>query len=408
YRTFLGVPLVRDGACLGVINLWRRTVAPFSDQHIELLKTFADQAVIAIENVRLFTELQTRNQDLTEALEQQTATSEILRVISGSPTDLSPVLDAIVRNASTLCEAVDVSVFTIDDDRLKLAADLGRYRTMKIGQTYALTRGWVSGRSVIDRQTVHVHDLIAELTEFPDSRRLMDGQPEPYGSVLATPLVRESSVIGVITIRRTTVRPFSANKIEVLKTFADQAVIAIENVRLFNELQERNRDLTEALERQTATAEILQVISSSPTEIQPVLDAVAQSAMRLCAAYDAVIFRLEGNVLRVVAHHGTIPFSSGQIAGRETLPGRAMLEGRTIHVADLQAEREEFPVSSAVALELGFRTAVNVPLLREGVAIGTIMLRRTEVQPFTDSQLALLKTFADQAVIAIENVRLFR
>jgi GAF domain-containing protein len=200
-------------------------------------------------------------------------------------------------------------------------------------------------------------------------------------------MIREEVAIGAILIRREEVRPFSDKQIALLKTFADQAVIAIENVRLFTEIKE-------ALDQQTATSEILKVISSSPTDVQPVLDAVAESATRLCAAYDAVISRLDGDILRLVAHHGPIPAAPGLVvpATRGTVAGRTVLDRQTVHVADLQAEIEEFPEGSTFAQELGFRTILSVPLLREGVAIGSIDLRRTEVQLFTETQIALLRT----------------
>ncbi len=234
--------------------------------------------------------------------------------------------------------------------------------------------------------------------------------------ILATPLLREGVPLGTILIRRAEARPFSATQIALLETFANQAVIAIENVRLFTELQEKNQALTEthaqvteSLEQQTATAEILRVISTSPTELQPVLDAVVRSAARFCGAQDAEIYHLDGEGLKVAAHHGHISAPVGRVVPvvRGTAAGRAVLERRPVHVADFLAEAEDFPVGSALAREFGYRTGLAVPLLREGTAIGTINLRRTKMQPFADKEIALLQTFADQAVIAIENVRLF-
>ena len=264
------------------------------------------------------------------------------------------------------------------------------------------------GRAILDRHTIHVEDLAeAAKTEFPGS--------EPFRkrtgtrTFLCTPMLREGVPIGLIAIRRTEVRPFTERQIKLLETFADQAVIAIENVRLFQELKE-------SLEQQTATSEILGVIASSPTDIQPVLDTIAVSAARICGANDAVIRLVEGNVLRLRAHQGSIPsFTQAHGAesdsldrGREWIPGRAVLDRETIHIHDISAVETEFPETAARARRAGVRTALATPLLREDAAIGVIFIRRTEVNPFTEKQIALLKTFADQAVIAIENVRLFR
>src|SRR4029453_6994993 len=239
--------------------------------------------VIAIENVRLFRELQVRNRDLTEALEQQTATSEILRVIASSPTDLQPVLDVVAESAARLCEAADAHIFKIEGDVLRSAALFG---SLPVIQEVPIRRGVPAGRAVVERQPIHVHDLAAEVqTEFPE----VEAAQRRFGhrTTLAMPLLREGFPIGAILIRRMEVKPFTEKQIALLKTFADQAVIAIENVRLFNELQER-------LEQQTATSEILRVIASSPTDIQPVLDTVAENAARLCDASNSGIWRTDG------------------------------------------------------------------------------------------------------------------
>jgi GAF domain-containing protein len=396
-RTMLIVPLLREDSGIGTITIWRDIVKPFTERQIDLVKTFADQAVIAIENVRLFKELQDRNRQLTEALEQQTATSEILGVIAGSPTDIQPVLDVVVENAARLCEASDAQILRVEGDILRLAASHGPLPT---SQTRPINRQLASGRAVIDRQTIHVQDITLAEDEFPYTRTL--GIPRGIRTFLATPLLCKGDPIGAIVIRRTEVRPFSEKQIALLKTFADQAVIAIENVRLFKELQERNTELREALEHQTATAEVLGIISRSPTDVQPVLDAIIESAALVCAIDDVLLRLREGDTLVSRAHFGPVAIGRVQM-GIDEPEFCWMREHGALHIPDVRAQND-FPMMGSLG---NYRTYLAAPLRHQGEFIGLLGARRIEVRPFTSAQIKLLETFADQAVIAIENVRLF-
>jgi two-component system, NtrC family, sensor kinase len=309
------------------------------------------------------------------------------------------VLDVIAENAAKLCDASDALIFRVNGNFHERVA---RYGSMPVLENTSNTtsRGSPAGRAILDRETIHVHDLPASESDFPDAQTRSVAMG--VRTALSTPLLREGVSIGAIHIRRKEVRPFTHRQIKLLETFASQAVIAIENVRLFQELKE-------SLEQQTATSEILGVIASSPTDIQPVLDVIAENAARVCGSYDAVIRLVEGDKLRLAAHYG--PVEPGFGLERALLPGtasgRAIIERQTIHIPDIQAEAERFP-DSQHGQPRGIRTFLVTPLLREGASLGVITIRRTEVKPFTDKQIALLKTFADQAVIAIENVRLFK
>ena len=350
--------------------------------------------MIAIENVRLFKELGERNAELREALEHQTATAEVLGIISRSPTDVQPVLDAIVESAARVCGIDDV-VLRLREGNIMVAR--AHFGPIPIGRV-EISIDEPQFRWMREHGTLHVPDVRAQ-NDFP-----MLGAVGGLRTFLAVPLRQQGELIGVLNARRTEVRPFTPAQIKLLETFADQAVIAIENVRLFQELKE-------SLEQQTATSEILGVIASSPTDIQPVLDAVAENAARLCESQDALIYRVEGEMMRKVARYGDvpdlIPVGETRPISRGSKTGRAIVDRQTIHTHDTLAEREEdFPDMWAIGRHESIRTTLAVPLLREGVSIGAIHIRRMEVKPFSDKQIKLLETFAAQAVIAIENVRL--
>jgi GAF domain-containing protein len=407
YRTVIGIPLLREGTPIGVFALSRCSVKPFTAKQIELAETFADQAVIAIENARLFDEVQARTHELSESLEQQTATSEVLGVISRSPGELEPVFRAMLENAVRICEASFGVLFRFEDGAWRAAAMLGvpeafaefwQRGPQRPGPRTAL------GRVVETRQTVH----IADVTMDP---AYVEGEPVfvaavnlgRFRTILNIPILKESELIGAFAIYRQEVRPFTDKQIELVTSFARQAVIAIENARLLNELRE-------SLQQQTATADVLKVISRSIFDLKSVLNTLVESAARLCDADMAALARPKGSIYGYEATFGHSPeheeFLSAHPAGidRGTAVGRTLVEGKIVHIADVLAD-PEYTYLEGQTLG-GFRTLLGVPLLREGTPIGVIVVQRKTVRPFTERQIELATTFADQAVIAIENTRL--
>ena len=419
FRTVLGVPLLRQGTAIGVIVLTRSQVRPFNKKQIDLVETFAAQAVIAIENARLLNELRQRTTDLSKSLEQQTATSEVLQVISTSSGDLQQVFAIMLENAARICDANFGNIFRWDGDALYVVA---RHNTppafAEVRERSALRPrpGNPLARMLASKEAVHVANLAAEelYTKRRDPDVIDAVELGRIQTVVVVPMLKENELIGAIAVYRQEVRPFSDKQIALLQNFASQAVIAIENARLLNELRQRTDDLTGSLEQQTATSKVLEVISSSPGDLKPVFEAILENAVRLCGAKFGNLYLREGDGLRAAAMHNAPPAYAEQRAGildpsPNTTTYRAIQTKQPAQIADitkLQAYVEGDPwLTSAVSLG-GHRGVLSVPMLHEDELIGVITIFRQEAGAFTDKQLELLTNFAKQAVIAIENARL--
>jgi signal transduction histidine kinase len=414
FRSITFVPLLRDGVGIGTIILTHPEAGfKLSPKQLALVQTFADQAVIAIENARLFDEVQAKTSELTEALTYQTGSGNILKVIASSPTDVAPVLKAIVESACEICEAIDAALLLKDGDDLRFSEHHGPIPIRQ--DKWPISRNWTAGRAFLDRKPVHLHDALSdEGHEFPDSQELSRRTgSEGIRTVLSVPLLRENESIGAIVLRRMEVYPFSEKQITLLQTFADQAVIAIGNVRLFDEVQAKTGELTEALEYQTATGDVLNVISRSPNNLQPVMDTIVHTARRLCQSEYAMMLQCEDDgVYRIAAHSNASQAlidwmrDNPVTAGDGSAVGIVAAEKQTIHLPDALADPRFTDLRRQRHSKA--RTMLAVPLLRDQNVIGVVFLARTEVKPFSDKQVELVTSFADQAVIAISNVGLFK
>jgi signal transduction histidine kinase len=409
-RTSLSVALRRNETLLGMINVYRQQVRPFTDKQIALVRNFAAQAVIAIENTRLLNELRQRTDDLTESLEQQTATSEVLKVISSSPGDLNPVFEAMLTSAMRICEANFGHLLLYDGESYRAAylhnlpaayREMWEHGPMRVSPKLAL------GRLARTKQVIQLTDIKADPAYYTERDPLRVATVELGGArtLLCVPMLKEDQFVGAIVIYRQEVRPFTEKQIALATNFAAQAVIAIENARLLNELRE-------SLEQQTATSEVLKVISSSPADIQPVLDIIGERAEKLCDAEISIVSIVDGDLIRLASSHGVA--EAGVDALRRNFPMRLTDEtvtARTIrtrsvcHVADVLSD-PQYQAKHAARLG-GFRGCLGVPMVRDERVVGAVFVARKQPGLFSDAQVQLLKTFADQAVIAIENVRLF-
>ena len=405
-RTVVAVPLLKEGGNIGGITVYRREVKPFTDKQIDLVSNFAAQAVIAIENARLLNELRQRTDDLTESLEQQTATSEVLKVISSSPGALQPVFESMLANAVRLCDAKFGVLYRFVDGKFNPDAWLGvpaeyAHHLRELGRF--LPRAGTPLDQLLREPRGGALQFTAEEVIGPPAR--LGGAR----ALIVVPMLQEDELAGAVIIYRTEVSPFTEKQVALLTNFAAQAVIAIENTRLLTELRERTDDLTESLEQQTATSEVLKVISSSPGELKPVFEAMLDNAVRICGANFGTLYLAEGNKYHVAALHNAPPefaeFQSRRGWFHPT-PGamleRAMLTRQVCHSADAAAES----VVGNSAKIGGARSTVYVPMLKDDVLVGAIVIYRREVRPFTPKQVDLVQNFAAQAVIAIENTRL--
>ena len=419
FRTILGVPLFREGIPIGVLLLQRGAVRRFNEKQIKLVETFANQAVIAIENTRLFEAERQRARELTESLEQQTATSEVLQVISSSPGELEPVFEAMLENAVRICNAKFGNIYRWDGELMHLLAAHNTPPALAEARRQSAFRPSSIVRQMVEtKEAAQAVDLAADksYTDEPNPAALAAVELGGVRTFLSVPMVRENELIGSFSLYRQEVRPFTEKQIELVQNFAAQAVIAIENARLLNELRqrttdltERTADLTESLEQQTATSKVLDVISRSAFDLDAVFETVAESSVKLCGADRAFIYRFDGELLRMAAAVnvsgevkewiGQHPFRPGRHSGA----GRAALERRTIHIPDVLADSEYSFGAKAVE---AYRTVLGVPILKGDDLLGVMLIYHLEVRPFADKQIALVETFADQAAIAIENVRL--
>ena len=410
HRSILTVPMLREGESVGVIIIRRNEVHPFTDKQIALLQTFADQAVIAIGNVRLFQEVQARTRDLTESLQHQTATSDVLQAIGSSMADAQPAFDRILDGTMKLFNCRGAAIFLAPPDGMLHLAGSRGFGSGAVDRLYPRPIVETTAAAIInERRQRYIPNALNDVDGSESLRRTA----EAIGnfSVVMTPMLWEGRGVGMISVTREPNERFNDKELNLLKTFADQAVIAIENARLFDEVQAKTRDLSESLQQQTATADVLKVISRSTFDLEAVLDALLASACRLCEADIGTIRYRDGSDYRLATTFGCKPewiahFSKySRTPDRSSVFGRTILEGHTVHIPDVLGD-PDFKRPEAQKL-MGFRAALGVPLVREGQTFGVISLFRSEVGSFTEKQIELVSTFADQAVIAIENVRLF-